>query len=195
LGIGQYESFHPKLESHASLTGNPESQQTLERLEADLKQAAPTSERLGNLDRTAFLLSIASTDAMYRQRLEAALAHLPKNPDDMPIDTDEKMKRETGRLNEYFSDVAANLNGSRWASEFHSVIKRAEVEADSDLLRTETPAGLHPQRYRLFHIARMARDRTQGFLETSLTEAEQQEKNMLQMLRERPEIHKFPRKS
>ena len=31
LGIGQYNSFHPKLESQSSAIGNPDSQQTLVR--------------------------------------------------------------------------------------------------------------------------------------------------------------------
>jgi hypothetical protein len=107
----------------------------------------------------------------------------------MPIDTDEKMMRETDRLNGYFADVGANLSGSRWANEFMLVIRTAENEADSDLLRMDVPHGLHPARFRLFHIARMCRDRVETFLKRSIIAAKEQERQMLQMLRERPQLH------
>jgi hypothetical protein len=158
-------------------------------LEVQFKQALPTAEQTDNLDRTAFLLSTAAVDIQYRQKLEEALAHLPAPSVDTPIDTDEKMMRETERLNGYFEDVGANLSGSRWANEFMSVIRRAENEADSDLLRMEVPHGLHPARFRLFHIARMCRDRVETFLNRSIIAAKEQERQMLQMLRERPQLH------
>ena len=85
-------------------------------LETQFKQAMPSAEMIRQLNRTALLLSISATDTMYRQRLNEALANDPKQPADFPIDTDDKMSRETGRLNEYLEDVAANLMGSRWAT-------------------------------------------------------------------------------
>jgi hypothetical protein len=83
-------------------------------LETQFKQAMPSAEMIRQLNRMALLLSISATDTMYRQRLNEALANDPKQPADFPIDTDDKMSRETGRLNEYLEDVAANLMGSRW---------------------------------------------------------------------------------
>jgi hypothetical protein len=163
----------------------------VERIESQLRPTSAVTEKLRQLDRTAFLLSVAATDALYLQKLEAALVHLPAPRND--IDTDAKMKHETGRLNEYISDVGANLNGSRWADDFHSAMQRAQVEADSDLLRMDTPEGLHPHFYRLFHIASMCRDHAQGFLQRSIVKANDQAQHMLQMLRDRPAIHKYPK--
>lgn len=165
-------------------------QQTLATLKSEIVKLKNPTDQIRSLNRTAFLVATVLIDRFYVQELERALENLPRNPDDMPIDTDEKINRETGRVNEYISDVAANLAGSRWAAGFHSAVQRAEVQADSDLLRMDTPAGLHPQRFRLFHIAYMCRDRIQGFLERAITEAKFEEKNLLQMLRERPDIHK-----
>lgn len=159
-------------------------------LESQFKQAMPDTEAIRQLNRTAFLLSTAAVDSLYRSRLELALHHVPWHPKDGPIDTDEKILRETKRIDDYFDDLSANLYGSRWSHELDIVRRRAEGEADHELPRMGTPNGLNPYHFRLFHIACMQRDRTSEFLKRAIVEAEQGERQMLQMLRERPEIHK-----
>jgi hypothetical protein len=165
-------------------------QQNAALMAAKLEETWAKAGSIGQLDRTAFLLTVAAVDEMYRRKLEEALANAPPLPTDMPIDTDEKMTRETGRIQEYLGDVEANLSGSRWDQDFISVIRRAETEADSDLLRMEVPTGLHPARFRLFHIAYLCREKVEQFLARSIGAAKEHERQMLQMLKERPEVHK-----
>jgi hypothetical protein len=162
---------------------------TLVSLGVDVARQAPDSENIRNLDRTAFLLSTETVDTLYRRRLEEALARLPQNPLDMPIDTNEKMKRETDRLQEYFLDLQENLIGSEWVEGCRYVIGRAEIEGNAELLRMDTPPELHPQHYRLFYVARLCRDKVERFLKQSITKARENERQMLQMLRERPSVH------
>src|ERR1700722_5107896 len=60
LGVGQHESFHPKLESQPSFRGNPDSQQALEHVRK-LRRTAPSPPPFRQLQPrqrtpTAFLL-------------------------------------------------------------------------------------------------------------------------------------------
>jgi hypothetical protein len=158
-------------------------------VDENFKQSQPDLEKLRQLDRTAFLISTAAVQDSYKRRLEEALAKLPGRPADVPIDTDDKLVRETLRIDGYLDDVRANLDGSHWVQEFNRVCQHAEHQADSDLLRMDISPEFKPMIYRRFHIAAMKRDTTQAFLERSIEEAKQHDRQMLQMLRERPDIH------
>jgi hypothetical protein len=67
---------------------------------------------------------------------------------------------------------------------------QAASSADGDLKRMGSPDGVNPYAFREFHIACTKRDYLSEFLKRTLEEAQLQERQMLQMIRERPELHK-----
>lgn len=157
---------------------------------ASPETARDYSENLQQLNRTAFLVSSAGLDEIYRRRIEAAASMIPEHPGEHHFTSNSDMMAETNRLNSFLYTLLQDLEGSHWGVKFNSLMKQTELEASADLLRRDsTPDGLHSQHYRLFYIASMQRDRAVDFLSNAIRDARDYEQQNLQHLRERKRLH------
>lgn len=154
-----------------------------------LRKLPDATEPISQLNRTAFLLSVAYGNSIYRRRLLTQRSLIPWHPKDGPVDTDEKMLRQKALIDGFHSTLRTEMYGSRWLEEFDRGLRDAEVEADIEVRKMGRPEGIDPYIFRAFHIACIQRDRTAMLLEVAVGEAEAQEKQMLQMVRERPDLH------
>lgn len=146
------------------------------------------SEKIRQLDRTAFLVTSAMAQDAYRRRLVEAYEHVPKGC--APFDTDDKLRAETKVINKFISDLQSDLVGSHWISELERNYRRAESDADQILLEREVPSGLNVVQYRLFMVACMRRDYIENWLSSAILDAKSHEAQMLQMISERPSLHR-----
>lgn len=156
-----------------------------------MKLISASLERFKNLDRTAFLLTTAADQSAFEKKLRAALSFIEQHPRTGTFETDDAIIKETERVAEFFNDLRSNLAPSHWNTEFFRVLSAAENDADYELRKGMlTPEGLNPFQYRLFHIACTQYERVEQWLRRAIREAEAQDRQMQQMLRERPDLHK-----
>jgi hypothetical protein len=143
---------------------------------------------LTNLNRTAFLLSTAATDRVYDQRLVRQLAMAPLQAG-ASADSDEKRLQAKARIEEYLSNLGADLYGSRWLPDLDLTLREAARKGDLEVRSMQRPPESDPYIFQAFRIACVKRDEVVKFLRRAIEAAEQEEANMLQMMRERPDIH------
>lgn len=149
------------------------------------------AEVLSNMQRTAFLLSTAYVQAEYQRRIEGQLEAVPFDTAITgTVVTDEHLIAQAARIESYLNGVRQELYGSHWLEELSRIEREAEYSADAELRKTGSPERVNPYAYREFHIACMKRDYIADFLNRALNEARSQNRQMLQMVRERPELHK-----
>jgi hypothetical protein len=144
---------------------------------------------LRDLNRTAFLLSTSATDDVYRQRMERQLELIPWQPKGAISDTDEKRLGEKAKIDDYVSGLRSDLYGSRWLADLETKLREAGRNADVQVRTMQRPADSDPYIFQAFHIACVQRDGVANFLRRAIQEAGDQQANMLQMMRERPDIH------
>jgi hypothetical protein len=143
---------------------------------------------LTNLNRTAFLLSTAATDRVYHQRLVRQLAIAPLQAGNA-ADSDEKRLQAKARIDEYLSNLSADLYGSRWMPDLDLTLRDAASKGDREVRSMQRPPDSDPYIFQAFRIACVKRDEVVKLLRKAIDLAEQEEANMLQMMRERPDIH------
>jgi hypothetical protein len=162
-----------------------------EKLRIEFAAIAPVAAQLQHLRRTAFLLSTAAISDHYKRKLREGLDWWEKHPRTGPFTTDFEIRTEVMRVQEFINDLQANLAPSHWTAELYSVVQNAERDADHEVMKKKTaPDGLSPFEYRRFHIACTQYERIGAFLQRSVEEAKGHEAQMIQMLRERPDLHK-----
>lgn len=159
-------------------------------LEAELKQRGNESDKIGTLNRTAFLLATDAVQKGYKIRLEKLKEIIPFDTT-LPAGTvisDEYLLTQCARIDGFLVKLTNQLHGSRWTNGLAYLLSEAERRADHELKNSGSPEGVNPYAYREFHIACMKRDALAEFLDRSLNEAQAEEAQMLGLLREQAGI-------
>lgn len=148
------------------------------------------SEKIRQLDRTAFLLATFARDQFFRRRLLDALEWWEGHPRDVPSDTNEKIQAETKRVDEFIDDLRSNLGDSYWGGELYRVIGTAETQASWEIKEMAVPAGLNPFYFRDFHIACTKYDKIGQFLQRAGESFKSAERQEYELIRDQIGLHK-----
>jgi hypothetical protein len=143
---------------------------------------ADYESQLHAIDKTAFILSNAEIDRIYRSRVASALAKLP--PEDGPR-SDAEVDIATDKLQRFIDEVSESLRGSAWAEALNRGINDAGRQADNQLLQNNGPEGFSPLRFRKYYVAYRQVAYLRTFLREAATQAKIEEQITLQNVRER----------